>query len=175
LGINGPSKSQVSMMARDLDELVRDFRERPLDASRYTFLAADALTMPDLGRSVRAAGRSRPRRRSPRAPTLMATARSSASRPPPPSPAPGGAASSTTCRPRPERSRAGHLRRPHRTGRRDRGKPARARRCWQRTFPKMSAESQRMCGARPPLAVPHDTSPCGVLSTWWPGETAQAK
>ena len=32
-------------MARELDELVRDFRERPLDAGPYTFVAADALTM----------------------------------------------------------------------------------------------------------------------------------
>jgi transposase-like protein len=39
------SKSQVSVMARDLDELVRDFRERPLNEGPYTFVAADALTM----------------------------------------------------------------------------------------------------------------------------------
>ena len=45
LGITGLSKSQVSMMARDLDALVTDFRERPLDAGPYTFVAADALTM----------------------------------------------------------------------------------------------------------------------------------
>ena len=45
LGITGLSRSQVSVMARDLDELVRDFRDRPLDAGPYTFLAADALTM----------------------------------------------------------------------------------------------------------------------------------
>jgi len=45
LGITGLSKSQVSVMARDLDELVADFRERPLDAGPYTFVAADALTM----------------------------------------------------------------------------------------------------------------------------------
>jgi putative transposase len=45
LGITGLSKSQVSVMAKDLDELVRDFRERPLDAGPYTFVAADALTM----------------------------------------------------------------------------------------------------------------------------------
>ncbi len=44
-GITGLSKSQVSVMARDLDELVRDFRERPPDAGPYTFVAADALTM----------------------------------------------------------------------------------------------------------------------------------
>jgi putative transposase len=45
LGITGLSRSQVSVMARELDELVRDFRERPLDQGPYTFLAADALTM----------------------------------------------------------------------------------------------------------------------------------
>jgi transposase-like protein len=45
LGITGLSKSQVSVMARDLDELVRDFRERPLNEGPYTFVAADALTM----------------------------------------------------------------------------------------------------------------------------------
>jgi putative transposase len=45
LGITGLSRSQVSVMAKDLDELVRDFRERPLDEGPYTFVAADALTM----------------------------------------------------------------------------------------------------------------------------------
>jgi transposase-like protein len=45
LGITGPSKSQVSVMAKDLDEHVADFRTRPLDAGPYTFVAADALTM----------------------------------------------------------------------------------------------------------------------------------
>lgn len=45
LGITGLSKSQVSVMAKDLDALVTDFRERPLDAGPYTFVAADALTM----------------------------------------------------------------------------------------------------------------------------------
>ena len=45
LGITGLSRSQVSRMASDLDALVRDFRQRPLDTGPYTFLAADALTM----------------------------------------------------------------------------------------------------------------------------------
>ncbi len=45
LGITGLSKSQVSEMARDLDEQVTAFRTRPLDAGPYTFVAADALTM----------------------------------------------------------------------------------------------------------------------------------
>jgi putative transposase len=45
LGITRLSKSQVSVMARELDEQVADFRSRPLDQSPYTFLAADALTM----------------------------------------------------------------------------------------------------------------------------------
>ena len=33
-------------MAKDLDNQVEAFRTRPLDAGPYTFLAADALTMP---------------------------------------------------------------------------------------------------------------------------------
>jgi len=45
LGITRLSKSQVSVMARELDEQVADFRSRPLDQGPYTFLAADALTM----------------------------------------------------------------------------------------------------------------------------------
>jgi len=45
LGITGLSKSQVSEMAKDLDEHVAQFRTRPLDAGPYAFVAADALTM----------------------------------------------------------------------------------------------------------------------------------
>ncbi|MEX5249837.1 transposase, partial [Kocuria sp. CPCC 205260] len=46
LGINALSKSQVSRMASDLDQLVEDFRHRPLDdAGPFTFVTADALTM----------------------------------------------------------------------------------------------------------------------------------
>ena len=45
LGITRLSKSQVSVMARELDAHVEDFRTRPLDQGPYTFLAADALTM----------------------------------------------------------------------------------------------------------------------------------
>lgn len=45
LGITGMSKSQVSVMAGELDQLVADFRNRPLDQGPYTFVAADALTM----------------------------------------------------------------------------------------------------------------------------------
>ena len=46
LGINALSKSQVSRMASDLDQLVDDFRHRPLDdAGPFTFVTADALTM----------------------------------------------------------------------------------------------------------------------------------
>lgn len=45
LGITGLSKSQVSVMAGELDELVTQFRTRPLDQGPYTFVAADALTM----------------------------------------------------------------------------------------------------------------------------------
>lgn len=45
LGITGLSKSQVSEMAKDLDDQVAAFRTRPLDAGPYSFVAADALTM----------------------------------------------------------------------------------------------------------------------------------
>ena len=51
-GITGLSKSQVSIMAKNLDAQVEAFRTRPLDAGPYTFVAADALTM-----KVREAGR----------------------------------------------------------------------------------------------------------------------
>jgi transposase-like protein len=52
LGITRLSRSQVSEMARDLDEQVEAFRTRPLDAGPYTFVAADALVL-----KVREAGR----------------------------------------------------------------------------------------------------------------------
>jgi transposase-like protein len=45
LGITRLSKSQVSVMAKELDEHVESFRTRPLDQGPYTFVAADALTM----------------------------------------------------------------------------------------------------------------------------------
>ena len=45
LGITRLSRSQVSEIARDLDEQVEAFRTRPLDAGPYTFLAADALVL----------------------------------------------------------------------------------------------------------------------------------
>ncbi len=46
LGIDSLSKSQVSRMASDLDQIVEDFRHRPLDeAGPFTFISADALTM----------------------------------------------------------------------------------------------------------------------------------
>jgi putative transposase len=45
LGITRLSKSQVSVMARDLDEHVASFRTRPLAAGPYTFVAADALVL----------------------------------------------------------------------------------------------------------------------------------
>jgi putative transposase len=52
LGITGLSKSQVSVMAKELDTAVEAFRTRPLDAGPYTFVAADALVL-----KVREAGR----------------------------------------------------------------------------------------------------------------------
>jgi transposase-like protein len=52
LGITRLSRSQVSVMAADLDAQVEAFRTRPLDQGPYTFLAADALVL-----KVREAGR----------------------------------------------------------------------------------------------------------------------
>jgi putative transposase len=43
LGIEGISKSQVSKMAKSLDEMVESFRNRPLDAGPYAYLWLDAL------------------------------------------------------------------------------------------------------------------------------------
>ncbi|MEZ5152520.1 IS256 family transposase [Rhodococcus zopfii] len=45
LGITSLSKSQVSVMAKDLDEQVEAFRNRPLEQGPYTFVAADALVL----------------------------------------------------------------------------------------------------------------------------------
>ena len=45
LGISGLSKSQASVMAKELDTAVEAFRTRPLDAGPYTFVAADALVL----------------------------------------------------------------------------------------------------------------------------------
>jgi transposase-like protein len=44
LGIESLSKSQVSRMAGELDEMVTEFRNRPLDAGPYTYVWMDALT-----------------------------------------------------------------------------------------------------------------------------------
>lgn len=44
LGVTGLSKSQVSAMAAELDEVVEGFRSRPLDRGPYTFVWIDALT-----------------------------------------------------------------------------------------------------------------------------------
>jgi putative transposase len=43
LGIEGISKSQVSLIAADLDVIVEEFRNRPLDAGPYAYLWIDAL------------------------------------------------------------------------------------------------------------------------------------
>lgn len=45
LGIQGVSKSQVSEIAKQLDEIVEDFRNRPLTGRTYPFVWLDALTI----------------------------------------------------------------------------------------------------------------------------------
>ena len=44
MGIEGISKSQVSVMAKELDATVEAFRSRPLEAGPYTYIWLDALT-----------------------------------------------------------------------------------------------------------------------------------
>ena len=44
MGIDGISKSQVSVLAKTLDAEVEAFRNRPLDAGPYTYVLVDALT-----------------------------------------------------------------------------------------------------------------------------------
>lgn len=44
MGIEGISKSQVSDLAKSLDVVVAEFRNRPLDAGPYTYVWIDALT-----------------------------------------------------------------------------------------------------------------------------------
>ena len=44
LGLDGISKSQVSELAKTLDEVVEGWRNRPLDGSPYTYIWVDALT-----------------------------------------------------------------------------------------------------------------------------------
>lgn len=44
MGMTGISKSQVSELAKSLDEKVEAFRNRPLDAGPYTYVWVDALT-----------------------------------------------------------------------------------------------------------------------------------
>ena len=44
MGIDGISKSEVSRLAAHLDAVVKEFRERPLDAGPYRYLWIDAVT-----------------------------------------------------------------------------------------------------------------------------------
>ena len=57
LGIERMSKSQVSRLAGSLDEIVEDFRTRPLDGGPYPYLTLDALVVKcrEGGRIVNAA------------------------------------------------------------------------------------------------------------------------
>jgi len=45
LGVTSLSRSQVSELARELDQTVAEFRNRPLDAGPYTYVWADALVV----------------------------------------------------------------------------------------------------------------------------------
>jgi transposase-like protein len=54
LGVEGMSKSQVSRLAKSLDQIVEDFRTRPLDAGPYVYVTLDALVVKcrESGRTV---------------------------------------------------------------------------------------------------------------------------
>jgi transposase-like protein len=54
LGIERMSKSQVSRLAQSLDQIVEDFRTRPLDGAPYPYLTLDALVVKcrERGRTV---------------------------------------------------------------------------------------------------------------------------
>jgi putative transposase len=56
LGVERMSRSQVSRLARSLDEIVEQFRSRPLDAGPYPYLVLDALEVKcrEGGRTVNA-------------------------------------------------------------------------------------------------------------------------
>ena len=45
LGVTSLSRSQVSELARDLDQTVSEFRKAALDATPYTYAWADALVV----------------------------------------------------------------------------------------------------------------------------------
>jgi hypothetical protein len=124
LGVVGLSKSQVSAMAAELDELVEGFRDRPLDRGPYTFCWIDALTpegprgRPDGERALPDRHR-RQRRRVPGDPGHRRDQLRGR----------GGVAGVPTRpgRPGPVRRAAGDQRRPRRAGQRHRCRPARGR------------------------------------------------
>lgn len=64
MGINGISRSQVSELAKSLDGMVEEFRNRPLDTEHYTYLWVDALyhRVREGGRVVNVATRQEVRR-----------------------------------------------------------------------------------------------------------------
>ncbi len=127
LGVERMSKSQVSRLAKSLDQIVEDFRTRPLDGAPYAYVTLDALVVKcrEGGRTVnvcvvhavgvnkrRLPRVARPRRRHRRGRRRLARLR----------PRPRRA--------RPRRREARQLGRPPRPRRRDRRDAA--RRAWQR-------------------------------------------
>jgi putative transposase len=54
LGVGRMSKNQVSRLAQSLDQIVEDFRTRPLDGGPYPYVTFDALVVKCLegGRTV---------------------------------------------------------------------------------------------------------------------------
>ena len=79
LGVERMSKSQVSRLAKSLDQIVEDFRTRPLEGAPYPYLVLDALEV-----KCREGARSRPASctRSPSTATASASRSGSTSSPP---------------------------------------------------------------------------------------------
>ena len=122
LGISGISKSQVSVMAKDLDAQVEAFRRRRLDQGPYTFVAATRWCAQGPGGRPRRPGprtgrHRRERRRIPRSLGHHRDQQRGRRRVVAVLPRLGG--------PRAVRGTAGHRRCPRRAGRRDRGDAAR--------------------------------------------------
>jgi transposase-like protein len=114
-------RSGITGCRSDLDVLVKDFRERPLDADPYMFVAADALTMKvrEGGRVVKIAVMVATGVNADGYREILAVATSTAET---------GAGWNTFLKDLVARGlngRTGHLRRARRTGRGDRGDPAR--------------------------------------------------
>jgi Transposase, Mutator family len=121
LGVERMSRSRVSRLAKSLDQMVEDFRTRPLEAGPYPYLVLDALEVKCREGGAHRQRLRRPRRRrQPRRLPGVARTRRRHER------GRGGLARlpALAGRPRAQRRPPGYLGRAHRARRRDRGDAA---------------------------------------------------